>query len=461
MLFTSEVFAIFAAGFFTVYFFLPPRGQNLFCLGASALFYGWWDWRFLGLLALCILVNWLAGRAIARSGEAAKGRWLGAVVVFDLVLLSLFKYADFFLLSLEEALQGLGLRLPMTTLGIILPVGLSFYLFQALSYVFDLRRGRIEEEPSLLTFATYIALWPQLVAGPIVRAHRLLPQLRQRRRFRWTNLLLGAEMIVFGLALKVVIADNLAPLADIAFEHPGRQTALFTLSGVIFFAFQIYGDFAGYSLIAIGFGRIMGLSFGVNFRRPYFASGFGDFWDRWHRSLSSWFRDYLYIPLGGGRHGRVSTLRNLTITMLLGGLWHGAALGFAFWGLLHALYLLLQHFTAMPIPRALRPLGVFLLVCLAWIPFRAETMEAARAVLFALAGPGLLDFAATPLKVLLVFGWCLIAALAFLEWLTEKPSLRRAYRRSRWPRLAFVLVILLALPLLGNFDGDAFIYFQF
>ena len=332
MTFNTEVFFLFAIVFFAVYFTIPARFQNLACLLGSCVFYGWWDWRFLFLLLASIAGNYIAGLALARPGTPARQRSVIALsIFFNLSLLGFFKYFNFFVESAQDLLALIGLPASGSTLEIILPVGISFYTFQAMSYVLDIKRGKVQPERDFITFAVFISLFPQLVAGPILRAATLLPQLRQTRRFRWSNLLLGLEMILAGLALKMVLADNLALPVSLAFSNSDSVGGLFLVNAALLFTFQIYGDFAGYSLIAIG----LGLRFPVNFRRPLLACSFQDFWRRWHISLSSWLRDYLYIPLGGSRRGPFITARNIAITILLGGLWHGAAWTYLFWGVLH------------------------------------------------------------------------------------------------------------------------------
>jgi alginate O-acetyltransferase complex protein AlgI len=318
MIFTSEIFILFAIIFFPAYFMMPTaRAQNILALVASWVFYGWWDWRFLGLIGASTLVNF----ALASTPKRAK-RWLWLAITCNLGLLGVFKYFGFFTAEFARLLAGLGVTTDLPILTLLLPVGISFFTFQALSYVIDVARGTLPPERDLIRFATYIALWPQLVAGPIVRAQQLLPQLARHQPFRWPNVWLGAEMIVIGAVLKLVVADRLAPLVDRVFAQPDLFSQSALLTGVVFFAFQIYADFAGYSLMAIGFGRLMGLRFPVNFRRPYLARNFSEFWRRWHISLSGWLRDYLYIPLGGNR---VRPGRNLMATMVLGGLWPGFA----------------------------------------------------------------------------------------------------------------------------------------
>jgi alginate O-acetyltransferase complex protein AlgI len=454
MIFTSEIFILFAIIFFPAYFMMPTaRAQNILALVASWVFYGWWDWRFLGLIGASTLVNF----ALASTPKRAK-RWLWLAITCNLGLLGVFKYFGFFTAEFARLLAGLGVTTDLPILTLLLPVGISFFTFQALSYVIDVARGTLPPERDLIRFATYIALWPQLVAGPIVRAQQLLPQLARHQPFRWPNVWLGAEMIVIGAVLKLVVADRLAPLVDRVFAQPDlfSQSALST--GVVFFAFQIYADFAGYSLMAIGFGRLMGLRFPINFRRPYLARNFSEFWRRWHISLSDWLRDYLYIPLGGNR---VRPGRNLMATMVLGGLWHGAAWPFVIWGGLHGGYLIIAQRLFWPkMGKWPARLCVFLAVCFAWIFFRADSFGQATLLLSGLIGSGTNGGMGLP-QLEVAIGASVIAILTVVEILREDSRFAQSVMRARSWRLLSGVALILSLPLLGQFDGGAFVYFQF
>lgn len=479
MLFNTLPFVWFAACFFPVYFLLPLRGQHAWTLLASYFFYGWWDWRFLSLLFASTLFTFLVNIRLGNSPEPKDRKfWLAFGISINLGILFVFKYFNFFVSSAEQLLQHLGMSGGGSTLSIVLPIGISFYTFHAINYQIDTYRGKIPVERSLLRYAVYIALWPQLVAGPIVRAARLLPQLRTRKKFSWANFQLGMEWVVIGFFLKVVLADNLGPIADIAFIRYEIFPAVGLFIGAIFFSFQIYGDFAGYSLIAIGFGRIMGLNLGVNFRRPYMSSSFSEFWTRWHISLSSWLRDYLYISLGGNRYGRVKEYRNLMATMVLGGLWHGANWTFVVWGAMHGTLLILQRVignwfspvkkgqgaragwtTAVP-TKAFMIFLVFTAVTLTWIPFRAKDFEGAMGFFLGLFGPDW-DFSGLENKVQIVVGFVLIAAVVLVEVFREFSPAYERYRRMRLLRAVAMMLIAATIPLLGNFHGASFIYFQF
>ncbi len=383
MFFNSITFLIFFPVFLALYFGTSGRARLVVCLAGSYIFYGWWDLRFLALILFSTLVDYWLGRSIYHCNVDSRRRfYLYLSLLANLGLLFLFKYFNFFSDELSSAFQSIGIQLSQPTLRFVLPVGISFYTFQTLSYTIDIFRRQLKPTDSLLKFSVFVAFFPQLVAGPIVRASDFLPQLDRDRKVVYRDLIVGTALITAGFFKKCVIADSLAPLVDITFDFPHTRTSISALLGVVFYAFQIYGDFAGYTDIAIGLARVMGYRFPANFRRPYLATGFSDFWQRWHISLSTWLRDYLYIPLGGNRYGSLATYRNLFLTMLIGGLWHGAAWTFVFWGALHGIYLMAERLMAKRLPKlrtarlsrisrriGLTQLFVFSLVCFAWIFF--------------------------------------------------------------------------------------------
>ncbi len=476
MVFTSLTFLAFAALFFPVFFLARGRLQTLVVLLASYIFYGWWDWRFMALLAASTIGDYTVGRLLANAHAESKRRLLLTVsIVANLGYLGTFKYFNFFVANFADVMRSIGFQPDWATLHIVLPVGISFYTFQSMSYTIDVYRRKLAPERDFLIFAAFIALFPQLVAGPIVRARWLLPQMHRPQRFRWPNFFTGMEMIITGFFLKLVVADNLSPFVTTNFELPQAYNSLSLALSAVLFAFQIYGDFAGYSLIAIGLGRIMGYKFPANFRRPYFAASFSEFWTRWHISLSSWLRDYLYIPLGGNRSGTARTYRNLITTMLLGGLWHGANWTFIGWGALHGGYLIAQRaigagvplmsLRTIPAARALlhtaQVLTVFTLVCLGWVFFRADSFGQAMTILSRIAFLDDWSFADLPLKFQAIKGLALAGLLVAIEFGAEQPSVRGAYFRSRAARTCGVLALLWLIPLAGSFAGAQFIYFQF
>lgn len=474
MLFNSWVFVLFFVVVYLLYLRLGHRHQNWLLLAASYLFYGAWDWRFLGLLALSTVVDYFCGIWIARARSAALRRGiLITSISVSLSILGFFKYCDFFIENVVALLQGLGLHPSLITLNIILPVGISFYTFQTMSYTIDVYRGRMAPCTRLSDFALFVSFFPQLVAGPIERATNLVPQVVQPRVLRWPQVRSGLWLLVQGYFLKVAIADNAAPIADAAFRAPAASGGT-ALLGIYAFALQIYCDFAGYSSIARGLAKLMGFELMVNFRQPYLAVNPSDFWQRWHISLSSWLRDYLYIPLGGNRNGAARTGRNLMLVMLLGGLWHGAEWRFVIWGLYHGLLLMLLRRRAAAREgsewlRPLRAIAFFQLTCFGWLIFRCNDL--AQIWTFPAAIFGNLDWSAAnqqSLWVLLFLGLPVLALDLVDEYGRRAiPAEASAAPRPLWhwvrasARLAGVLYMLAMLFVCGVRGGTQFIYFQF
>ena len=394
MTFNSLQYALFLPLVLVVYWRLGRRAQNVLLLLASYVFYGAFDWRFLGLLLLSTLTDYGVGRILEVTEDDRRRKRIFLVsLAVNLGILGFFKYFDFFITDGARLLSSLGIDVSPPVLRILLPVGISFYTFHGISYAFDVYRRHIEPTHSLLDFAVFVAFFPQLVAGPIGRAQLQLPQFgRERTRPEWPAVRAAAALILLGLFKKVAIADMLAPYANDAFASPGTTSSLGLLVGVWAFALQIYGDFSGYSDIARGSSALLGISLPVNFNQPYLSRSVTEFWRRWHISLSNWLRDYLYVPLGGNRLSGLVTYRNLLLTMLIGGLWHGAALTFVVWGGLHGLYLAAERrFTRaaeedVSCPWSLRrdlvrTFVTFQLVCLGWVFFRAESVSSAFAYL--------------------------------------------------------------------------------
>ena len=464
MFFNSFAFALFLPVVVGLYWVFPQRWRVPLLLIASYVFYGWWDVRFLGLIMLSTVVDWFVAKRLGAMPDGTRRRWwLLISLAGNLGMLAFFKYWNFFTDSAATLLTNLGLEPNLPMLRILLPVGISFYTFQTLSYVIDVYRRDLEPEPSLVQFALFVSFFPQLVAGPIERAKQLLPQLRSlptsMRQVDWAG---AALLIVRGLFRKVVIADGVAPLVNDVFGSPGRYGSITVAAGVIAFSLQIYGDFAGYTDIARGTARLFGVNLMENFKAPYLSKGFSEFWRRWHISLSAWLRDYLYVPLGGNRGGRWQTYRNLMITMLLGGLWHGAAWGFVVWGGLHGLYLVAERWFARerkgPTRQAGLPvIAVFTVVTLTWIPFRAPNLAQAVEVLQALFGPvGGTQLVAAPLVVGLMGLLTLVIDKADLSGhvnpVQDAPSLVRGIAYGGAMVAAVMFASVTAVP---------FIYFQF
>jgi len=479
MLFPTAQFGIFFIIVFLVSWRLRPnrRAWMAFTLCASYVFYGWWDWRFVILIAASTLFNQAMGSAIHRSGDDTTRKWLMVTAVAgNLVVLGFFKYYEFFVVSVTNGLGELGISANAPLLRLILPIGISFFTFQAISYVVDIYRRDLEPA-SPIEFGMYLSFFPHLVAGPIVRASEFIPQLRVRPDEQRIPATEAFFLIAAGLFKKVVIASYLGTeVVDPVFAVPGNYSSLQILGAVYAYAMQIYADFSGYTDIAIGIALLLGIRFPQNFDRPYSALSISDFWRRWHITLSRWLRDYLYIPLGGNRGSESTVYRNLMLTMVLGGLWHGASWTFVVWGGLHGLYQCVGHWrngrraaqeaagTLRPsaIPPHLRPvlawLATFNLVCFAWIFFRAESFSAA----FELIG-GLFNLTdLLPGPTMLV-----VAIIAGMLAVQFTPRGIGEWSRSGFSRLTPVLqgvalaVAFVGIDTLGPVGVAPFIYFQF
>jgi D-alanyl-lipoteichoic acid acyltransferase DltB (MBOAT superfamily) len=344
MLFNSLDFAVFLPAVFILYWILNSKNvnfQNGLIVIASYVFYGWWDWRFLMLIIFSTVVDYTLGLWIHKSNDESKRKYfLYASLLINLGLLGFFKYYNFFIQNFVDAFTFFGNPISSSSLNIILPVGISFYTFQTLSYTIDVYRRKLEPTSSFISFAAFVSFFPQLVAGPIERATNLLPQFYTKRKFDLEQAKIGVRQIVWGLFKKVVIADTCAQYANQIFDNSANHDGFTLLMGAVAFTFQIYGDFSGYSDIAIGTARLFNFKLMENFRYPYFSRDIAEFWRRWHISLSTWFRDYLYIPLGGSRVSRSKVIRNVFIIFVVSGFWHGANWTYIFWGFLNALYFL-------------------------------------------------------------------------------------------------------------------------
>lgn len=379
MLFNSLAFLLFFPIVFILYWSIPNskiRIQNILLLVASYVFYGWWDWRFLSLIAFSTLVDYFVGLQIVRADKNRK-KWLMVSVLVNLGLLATFKYFNFFIESWIGLLQLAGIDSHLETLNIILPVGISFYTFQTMSYSIDIYRKELEPTRDFIAFATFVSFFPQLVAGPIERASNLIPQLLAKRVWSHKNFKNGFFQITIGFFRKVVVADSIGALIEGVYNDPSIHNGTTIALAVFLYSFQIYFDFSGYSDIAIGTAKLLGFEFKRNFNLPYFSTSITEFWRRWHISLSTWLRDYLYIPLGGNRKGIVMQYRNLFLTMLLGGLWHGSSWNFVIWGMIHGCLLAVERrFNLIPNRyNILNNLFIFISVTLIWVFFRALNFE--------------------------------------------------------------------------------------
>lgn len=475
MIFNSLNFLYFVALFIPIYFLLKGRARLLWALAGSYFFYGCWDWRFLTLIAISTAVDYFLGASMfTEKDEGKRKKLLWVSMVLNLGFLAFFKYFNFFADSFATLISGFGMEPSWNTLNIILPVGISFYTFQSMSYTIDIYRRQLEPEKDFVKFATFVAFWPQLVAGPIVRASDFLPQFQKDHDFKWSRLINGTTQILWGFFKKVAVADSLAPIVDQCFANPDSYASIYLLIGVIFYSFQIYCDFSGYSDIAIGFARILGFDFPQNFRTPYFSQGFSEFWRRWHISLSSWLRDYLYISMGGNRKGTFRTYQNLMNTMLLGGLWHGAAWTFVFWGFLHGLYLIVERFFSKPFGKLMRTLYfpkwlqiginviiVYFFTNIAWIYFRAPNFQIATDVIAGVASLKGFSFVNVMNKFQVISGVLLIGILLFVELTDLKWKWGKVAFQNPVFRVVGYAVLLWLIAFFGTFGSNAFIYFQF
>jgi alginate O-acetyltransferase complex protein AlgI len=482
MSFDSLDFAIFLPIVFAVYW-LVPRGnlrlQNGWIVAASYLFYGWWDWRFLSLILFSTSMDFLVGLGLMRQADGAGRKailWLSVIV--NLSFLGVFKYCNFFIDSFVQVFSFLGAEIQPRSLDIILPVGISFYTFQTLSYTIDVYRRRIEPTRSFVDFAAFVSFFPQLVAGPIERATHLLPQFQAKRVFDRGKAVDGLRQVLWGLFKKVVVADQCGKFADLIFNNSGDYSGSTLVFGALLFAFQIYGDFSGYSDIAIGTSRLFGFDLTRNFHFPYFSRDIAEFWRRWHISLSTWFRDYLYIPLGGSRGGTWNKVRNTFVVFVVSGFWHGASWTFVVWGLLHACYFLPLLLTnsnrtnldgvaeGRTFPRAdefLRMLLTFGLTVFAWIFFRANSLEHAFGYISGMFSPALLDIPrfAGGFEILTVTG--LVGTCLLVEWQGRAGQYAIEHLGTTWGRPGRYLLYYAIIAAIFWFGGNEqqFIYFQF
>ena len=474
MLFNSFSYFLFLPIVFLLYW-LPVKEkrlgwQNIILLVASYFFYCCWDWRFAFLIAFTSASSYLSAIYIENGRFGSRKFWVTFNVVINLCILGFFKYAGFFVDSFKVLIEAFGLSVTGPAINIVLPVGISFYTFQAIGYTIDVYRGKIAASHNALRFFTFLAFFPQLVAGPIERASRLLPQFDYARTFNYRQASEGFSLILKGLLLKIVVADRLAVFVDSIYNNPSAASGLSIVFAVIFFAFQLYTDFYSYSEIARGSAKLLGVEIMLNFRRPYLSLSFKEFWKRWHISLSSWFMDYVYIPLGGNRKGRVRWMVNVFIVFLLSGLWHGASWTFVAWGFCCAFCMVafdrfLSHTIKLTV---FNRLFVFSLWALSLILFRAQTFADA-AHLFSAMGFGnsgeLLAFGLG--KSELVFTWVILALLVFQELLFERQAERfllKFLAGPSWVRVLCALCEVLIIVFLGRYgigSESKFIYFQF
>ena len=482
MLFNSIDFAVFLPIVFLLYWLLANKSlklQNALIVLASYVFYGWWDWRFLSLILFSTLVDYTIGRKLKSEKNQTKRKiLLWTSICVNLGFLGFFKYANFFLDNFTAAFSFFGSEIATHSLDIILPVGISFYTFQTLSYTIDVYKQKLEPTNDFIVFSAFVSFFPQLVAGPIERATNLLPQFYKKRTFDLSKAIDGMRQILWGLFKKIVIADSCAELANQIFYNSAEMNGSTLVLGALFFTFQIYGDFSGYSDIAIGTSRLFGFNLMQNFKFPYFSRDIAEFWRRWHMSLSTWFRDYLYIPLGGSRGGTWMKVRNTFLIFIVSGFWHGANWTFIAWGTLHAIYFLPLLLTNknrnnleivaqgnyLPTARELlQMLSTFTLTVFAWIIFRANDITHAFhyiSEIFSasiLETPKLSDSKDAIITMLLVF------IFIFIEWLGRESQFALEHLGLKWKRpLRHALYYTIIITLFWyNGKEQQFIYFQF
>tara|TARA_B110000003_G_scaffold43508_1_gene40981 strand:+ start:13593 stop:15050 length:1458 start_codon:yes stop_codon:yes gene_type:complete len=485
MLFNSLDFAIFLPIVFLLYWFVAQKNlklQNALIVLASYVFYGWWDWRFLSLIIFSTVVDYLVGQKLRTEDKQSKRKvLLWTSIIVNLGFLGFFKYYNFFLENFVDAFSLFGMHINANSLNIILPVGISFYTFQTLSYTIDVYNRKLEPTKDFIAFSAFVCFFPQLVAGPIERATNLLPQFYKKRTFEYHKAVDGMRQILWGLFKKIVIADNCAEFANQIFNNSAEMNGSTLVLGAIFFTFQIYGDFSGYSDIAIGTSRLFGFDLKQNFATPYFSRDIGEFWRRWHISLSTWFRDYLYIPLGGSRGGTWMKVRNTFAIFLVSGFWHGANWTFIVWGALNALYFLPLLLTnnnrknlatvaegkLLPSFRELfAMLTTFMLTVFAWIFFRAENLNHAFSYIKGIFSKTIIS---TPKFIDLsdsVNVLCFLVFFVFIEWLgrRDKFALERisdSINKKVRIILYLVLTIVIIKYYFDNGKASEFIYFQF
>lgn len=478
MLFNSIEFLVFLPIVFSLYWFVLNKNlffQNLLILLSSYLFYGWWDYRFLSLIIFSTIVDFFIGKKIYLTKDIKKRKlFLMLSLVVNLGILGFFKYFNFFIDSFSDFISLTGYNIDnQWTLSIILPVGISFYTFQTMSYSLDIFRKEMKPVNNFVAFASFVSFFPQLVAGPIERAKALLPQMMKKRNFDYLQAMFGLRLIIWGMFKKVVVADSLAKYVDIFYANPNDYTGLPSIVAILFFTFQIYCDFSGYSDIAIGTARLFGIKLNRNFNVPYISTSFTEFWKRWHISLSSWFRDYVYISLGGNRVGKWINYRNLIITFIVSGLWHGANYTFIVWGAIHGFLLIVEKFftdlkLGISINRIIKIIVTFFITNITWVFFRSNNISEAFIILknatdlnmdlnntiYSFRGLGI-DFFELLMMCSLIL---LIICIEFFEEKTKKLTL---YKSNKIQFIWIQILIFFILFFSTRGELKNFIYFQF
>jgi len=477
MIFNSIDFGIFFIIVFLLNTFVFNKNlkyRNIFLLVVSYFFYGWWDWRFLILIFFSSMLDFFLGKKIDEEQNPVNRKWLLAVSLgINLGLLGFFKYAGFFVESFTAAFTFLGFPIKSYAINIILPVGISFYTFQTLSYTWDIYKRQLKPNHDVLRFLAFVSFFPQLVAGPIERASHLLPQFDSIKKINYQQLRSGFLLMAVGFFKKIVIADRLARFVDPAFADYDQLAGYSAIIAILFFTLQLYFDFSAYSNIAIGCGRMLGFELSLNFNKPYLSTSFSDFWRRWHISLSSWFKDYVYIPLGGNKSGKFFTIRNFLIVFLLSGLWHGASWNFVLWGLFNGLFLIIldpfvNKFNKFTLGKLFAGIIVFSCWALSLVLFRTSNFEQAKIIysqIFIISSKTIdsyglsikeLNFTFTILIFYFILEWIELNFSSLSDWL---------FKRNLILRWAVYILIILSIIILGSYGSEMndkqFIYFQF
>ncbi len=479
MLFNSLEFLLFLPIIFVLYWFVFSKKlnwQNVLILLASYFFYGWWSWKFMQLLLLSTALDFAYGFWVASPNRKKSKFFLYLSIINNLGILCVFKYYNFFVLEFQKGCEMIGLHSNPTLLEISLPIGISFYTFHGMSYVFDIYRGQQKPVRNFVDYAVFVSFFPLLVAGPIERANHLLPQVQKPRIFNYTQAVEGCRLILWGMFKKVVIADSLARIVDDIYLNYQDHTATTLIIGAVAFSFQIYGDFSGYSDIALGTAKLFGFELLSNFKFPYFSRDVAEFWRRWHISLSSWFKDYLYIPLGGSKNGKFKAIRNTFIIFLVSGFWHGASWNFITWGFIHAcgfLPLLLlnrnrKHLTDVVAQNRKFPLPIelwqmfttFTFVTIAWIFFRADTIEIAFNYINHIVRSLFIENDSLNYKPGIEWTFAYIIPLILGDWYLRRDERKLKINIGQFSRFAiYILIMLLVFVKFGS--KATFIYFQF
>jgi alginate O-acetyltransferase complex protein AlgI len=482
MLFNSIDFAIFLPIVFILYWFVANKNlklQNLLIVAASYLFYGWWDYRFLSLILFSTIIDYSVGISLLKQENITKRKiLLWTSILVNLGFLGFFKYYNFFLDNFTTAFSFFGTEIKANSLNIILPVGISFYTFQTLSYSIDVYKRKLEPTKDFIAFSAFVSFFPQLVAGPIERARNLLPQFYKKRTFDYSKAVDGMRQILWGFFKKIVIADNCAEYANLIFNNSADYGGSTLVIGAIFFTFQIYGDFSGYSDIAIGTAKLFGFNLMQNFSFPYFSRDIAEFWRRWHISLSTWFRDYLYIPLGGSRGTNFHKVRNVFIVFIVSGFWHGSNWTYIFWGGLNAIYFI--PIMLMKRNRAnldtiaqgkyfpnykefMSMLLTFSLTVFAWIFFRSENISHAFNYINTIFSNSLFSVLEIKLDIKLIIILLLLAFFFIIEWFGRESKYAIEHFMNKWNwyyRYMFCYILLITIIFFSGKD-EKFIYFQF